>query len=165
MSRGISPNFMHELKNGRLRPILQLVQQDQTLSLFIRQNRINIYYRGGSLLEISQDRNDDYRFVFNDEYLNHLPILPRGLCMPRTNNLRPAGGSLEDEVDQWMAEIPGIKLLMDRWFSKHQWREREFEQMMDRTNNSIADTDYFICDMEYSNTGYKQLRADLIALK
>ena len=58
--RQLSQTFMDDLLNGCLNPLLKEVQEDDTLCLELRGNfdepnqkdeAINIYYRGGSLLK------------------------------------------------------------------------------------------------------------------
>jgi hypothetical protein len=65
-----------------------------------------------------------------------------------------------------MDVISFFKNEMDLWFGKHPKNEREFQQLMLRENNfgnSAKSTDYFICDIEYTqpNTDW---RFDLIAV-
>ena len=62
--------------------------------------------------------------------------------------------------------MPFLKHEMDLWFGAHNKNEREFQQLMLRENNfgNLAkSTDYFICDIEYTqpNTDW---RFDLIAV-
>ncbi|CAE6724037.1 hypothetical protein [Candidatus Nitrotoga fabula] len=54
-SREISQPFMDALKNGLLKPILERVKHDETLMLALRGKYINIYYRGGNLIEIREN--------------------------------------------------------------------------------------------------------------
>jgi hypothetical protein len=44
--RLLSDTFMDALKNGKLQRLLQTVLQDGTLDLQIRENYVNVYYRG-----------------------------------------------------------------------------------------------------------------------
>lgn len=53
MPRGLSDNFMAALTGGVLTPLLDRVKADRTLCLEIREDYLNIYYRGGSLMRIS----------------------------------------------------------------------------------------------------------------
>ncbi len=52
--RKLSEQFMKDLvdSDGVLQPILTRVKKDSTLMLAIRENYINIYYRGGNILKI-----------------------------------------------------------------------------------------------------------------
>lgn len=58
--RELSKDFLNNLKSakGLLHPILERVEQDDTLMLAIRDNYINIYYRGGSLLKVKEQGKD-----------------------------------------------------------------------------------------------------------
>jgi len=50
--RGLSTEFMLALKDGFLNSILEVVKRDDTLCLKIKNEYINIYYRGGSILKL-----------------------------------------------------------------------------------------------------------------
>ena len=55
--RGLSEEFIRALKSRFLEPVLDLVKSDYTLCLEIREDYINIYYRGGNILRIKQKGN------------------------------------------------------------------------------------------------------------
>ena len=65
--RMLSERFMNDLMqpDGLLIPILVRVKQDQTLMLAIREDNINIYYRGGNLLQLHQ-KNGSYQAFFDE---------------------------------------------------------------------------------------------------
>jgi len=152
--RGLSGKFIKELKSGLLNPILSLVQKDSTLCLEIRENYINVYYRGGNLLRIEQ-KNDSCTVHFEKKYIREdFGKLPSSQLTAYNN------------VEAWIAIIPFLKNEMDLWFGRHPKNEREFQQLMVRENNfgnSAKSTDYFICDIEYTqpNTNW---RFDLVAI-
>jgi len=153
--RGLRRNFITNLTSGLLGQILDLVKHDSTLCLEIRENYINIYYRGGNIIRIVED-GSIFKASFDREYLiessTKVPSLPLAI-----NNV--------DDVEVWLNAIPSLKHEMDLWFGRHPKDEREFQQLMLRENNlgnSAKGTDYFICDIEYANhTG----RFDLVAVK
>jgi hypothetical protein len=153
--RGLTDYFINELKSGLLLPILHLVQLDATLCLEIRDNYINIYYRGGNAIKI-EEKQGAFNAGFDRKYLNQeltkVPDLPALLNCP-------------EDMEVWMDAIPFLKHEMDLWFGNNPKNEREFQQLMLRENNlgnSAKSTDYFICDIEYANhTG----RFDLIAVQ
>jgi len=157
--RGLSKIFINELKSktGLLQPILKLVQDDFTLCLEIRENYINIYYRGGNILKI-KEKGGSFNAGFNRKYLDENKTrVPKKL---------PTLLATSDDVEKWIDVIPFLKNEMDLWFGKHPKNEREFQQLMLRENNfgnSAKSTDYFICDIEYTqpNTDW---RFDLIAV-
>lgn len=63
--RKLSVKFMGDLVNpdGVLYPILTRVRKDHTLMLAIRENFINIYYRGGNILNIKEHNKGFYQIV------------------------------------------------------------------------------------------------------
>ena len=154
--RGLSRRFIDELKSGFLEPVLGLVLGDPTLCLEIRGNYINIYYRGGNILKLTEkvnvfDASFDWKYLNED--VTRVPInLPLKLWA-------------KSDVMAWIEAIPFLKHEMDLWFGKHPKDEREFQQLMVRENNfgnSAKSTDYFICDIEYAN---EKRRFDLIAVR
>lgn len=153
--RGLTDNFVNQLQYGLLTQILIAVKSDSTLCLEIRENYINIYYRGGNVIKI-QENNGAFVASFDRKYLNRdltkVPELPSILNEPA-------------DIEAWISALPYLKHEMDMWFGCHSKDEREFQQLMVRENNSgnsAIGTDYFICDIEYANhTG----RFDLIAVK
>ena len=153
--RSLSLKFVYELKTGLLASILCIAKHDSTLCVEIRENYINIYYRGGNIIRIEENQGlfkASFDRKYLDENLTNVPDLPGIL-----NN--------EENVEAWFNAIPFLKHEMDLWFGCHPKNEREFQQLMLRENNfgnSAKGTDYFICDIEYANhTG----RFDLIAAK
>jgi hypothetical protein len=69
--RGISSEFKDELRKGKLQPILELVRHDDTLSLEIRNGYVDIYYRGGLLLGLTEQALDSFSCHFDEQYLGH----------------------------------------------------------------------------------------------
>lgn len=164
--RGLSPTFMKDLDSGVLNPLLEIVKADHTLSLNIRANCVNIYYRGGSLLKITESSKGRYAFSFDKKYLkstglHRLGVDSQGIMsLPRRTTAKNG-----EEVGSWVRHIPVLQAVMNVWFGEHPHLERELQQLVERMNNSSSSTDYFICDIEYTNTACRELRADLIALK
>jgi len=68
--RELSKFFLENLKSssGILYPILHRVKQDNTLTLAIRDNYINIYYRGGSILKLIEQIHNSYQPSFDNRY-------------------------------------------------------------------------------------------------
>lgn len=164
--RGLSPKFMKDLQSDLLAPVLELVKADNTLDLYIRDNCVNIYYRGGNLLRIKPVSADTYSFEFNDRYesglpnslLGHVPTI-NWAVLEHAKQIDCAAG-----VALWLSQVPAIKQTMDFWFSSHPKLEREFQQVMARVNNDNVHTDYYVIDIEYTSSQFAELRADMIAL-
>ena len=148
MPRGLSEEFMHDLVSGCLKPLFDEIKQDDTLDLQIREDYLNIYYRGGSLIKLSRDpeNSEVYLAVFDDNY-----------CRRIQTNLALTDCIDDNEtVHAWAAAIPEMKRCMDRFFYRHPKNEREFAQNFVRENNRTKiitpGPDYFICDVEYNFT-------------
>lgn len=158
--RGLSQSFMDALMINTgpgLKPLLQAVLEDETLCLEIRENCINIYYRGGNLMRVKEQKEKFLAF-FDRKYI----VNPEKTKLELINCEQVLAD--HQDVALWVENIPFLKYEMDRWFHIHPKDEREFQQLIVRENNfhSIARaTDYFICDIEYDNDCG---RFDLIAV-
>ena len=171
-NRKLSSAFMDDLMRNSgigLNNLLKAVKQDATLCLEIRNNYINVYYRGGSLIKLSEIGNGQYTAEFNVKYFNN----SNGQQSTAAVSVAlPTGGTLllpqvlcnGNDVDKWIHAIPWLKYEMDIWLGDHPKNEREFQQVVVKENNfggSAKGTDYFICDIEYDNQ--KGARFDLVA--
>jgi len=154
--RVLSDQFMHDLEQqgGLLNLIAHRLRDDTTLDLQIRDNYVNIYYRGGSLMKLSL-MHGIYTAKFDSKYRKdislHLPKLPKILKTRR-------------DADCWVDAFQDLKHLMDVYFSKGRGAEREAQQFIVRDNNRGkigAATDFFICDIEYARKG---VRFDMVGV-
>ena len=170
--RGLGNNFIADLKNGLLKPLLLLVKADNTLMLAIRDNYINIYYRGGNLLKLTCKGDGQYKAEFNWQYAENWPLEVNSFLFAKDEitilkERLSKNGILEtaEQVKLWLAAFPRLKQIMDIWLAKYDKSEREFQQLVVRENNysSLANqTDYFIVDIE---AAYPGARFDLLAAK
>jgi hypothetical protein len=150
--RRLKAQFLADLKGGSLHPFIECAAVDDALDIEIRDNYINIYYRGGNLFRISAARSG-YKVEFDLNYLSE-----------RRNdivNIAPGNYS------RWVNEAPFLKSQMDKFFCKKRKLEREFQQLVVRENNrsTIArSTDYYIADIEYANSANGS-RFDMLAIK
>ena len=124
--RSLSQTFIDTLKSGSLKPLLNLIMIDSTLCLEIRENYINIYYRGGNILRI-EEKSNSFNASFDKKYLD-----PKSTII---NKVLPALLASPGDVKSWIDAIPNLKHEMDLWFGKHPKNEREFQQLMLRENN------------------------------
>jgi len=150
MKRLLSNSFILDLISGKLKEILIYIQRDNTLDLQIRNNNVNIYYRGGNILRIIEKGSNSYEFEFDKNYLSSSNA---NLINYMSNQ-------------NWNQYFPSMKQSMDFYFSKNRKEERESQQLVVRENNysSIANgTDYFIIDIEYDN--HANARFDLVAVE
>lgn len=153
MKRGLDKIFEDDLIRGYLKDILIYVKNDHTLDIEIRENYLNIYYRGGNILRIRKNGHF-YQFEFDKKYLS-------SLLSTSITDLNAYQSKLE-----WNNYFPKAKQVMDFYFSNNRKEEKEFQQLIVRENNysSISNgTDYFIIDIEYDN--HDNARFDLIAIE
>jgi len=150
LKRELDEYFMDDLLNGNLKEILNYVKKDHTLDLEIRNNYVNIYYRGGNILRIKK-KGAKYEFHFDNKYITF------------DSSLKIINMNINTD---WNSYFPQAKQVMDFYFSAHNNEEREYQQLVVRENNysSISNgTDYFILDIEYDN--HKGARFDIIAIE
>ena len=155
--RSLSDTFLNDLKVGLLQPLLVRVKQDNTLMLAIRNDYINIYYRGGNIIRVKNNNQSRYSAAFDSQYNvfnQNLPCLP-----PEITN--------HDDVLTWIASLPQLKEIMDFYFSAHQKPEREFQQLVARENNNStisSSSEYFISDIEFADSTVGA-RFDMLAIR
>lgn len=153
--RGLSATFIQNLKdNYGLRTLLQYVKYDNTLDIEIRENKFNIYYRGGSALRVTEVAPNKFGFHFDKNYF------------PSDGSLLYDSIPILNSETDWKQYFPLVKQGMDFYITKRPKEEREFQQLVVRENNysNISNaTDYFIIDIEYDN--HKNARFDMVALE
>jgi hypothetical protein len=159
MSRAISATFVKDLKNGYLSGLLQRIRDDDTLQLALRGSYINIYYRGGNILRLTE-KSGSYFAEFNSEYSrdDYSKISELGL---------PKHISTLEECKLWLRAFPALKEVMNSFFARNSKPEREFQQLVAWENNRSAisnETEYFITDIEFADAEEKT-RIDMLALK
>lgn len=153
--RHLNESFIFDLQEGKLSKLLRSVKTDGTLCLEIRNNYLNIYYRGGSLLRVSQ-KNDKYLFYFDTKY-----------CLGDHDLWASINIDKLVTIDDYIDAFPLMKRDMDYWFFNNPKLEREFQQLILRENNleaNSASTDYFIADIEYANS-LNGSRFDMVGVK
>jgi len=145
--RKLSPSFLNCLKSGFLSAISEYVRRDHDLNLEIRDNYINIYYKGNSLLKLTEAGSQlYYKADIHKKFL-------QGITMPLefTKNSLP----------EFMKAIPLLKENIGRYGQRS--LELEYEQMLIRANNFEPrnNTEYFVVDRQYS---VKEGRFDLTGI-
>jgi hypothetical protein len=159
--RRLDRQFIQDLQGGALSPLLERVKSDETLDLQIRESALNLYYRGSSLVRVETRPSGTYGFLIEPRY-GDFPGAP-ALGVRKEERVGTARECLA-----WLQHVPVLKDAMDRYrtLRKNGW-EREAQQLLVRDNNRGKvgrSTDYFICDVEYSQPG-REFSFDAVALK
>jgi hypothetical protein len=165
-TRGLSKEFMESLKEGGiLNPILKEVHNDQDLILEIRENYINIYYRGVNLAKITEKiPGQSYDVYFDSKYAKG------GKERKNIENIMASFQQIDKDIvakNLVLLAFPEIKKVMDNNLNSTGKLEKEFQQLIVRENNNLKtsnDTDYYIVDFEYTNSSYTESRSDLMAI-
>ena len=155
--RSLGDSFLSALTDGCLAELTATVRSDATLCLELRGDRINVYYRGGNLMELRQNgpSPDEYIASFDTNYF----AAGEQIALPDR--------TIRNRVDLtgWLALWPGLKRAIDLWLSRTRTNaEKEFQQLAVRENNcgSVArSTDYYVCDLEFQS---QHGRFDMIAV-
>ena len=155
--RKLSAKFMGDLvdSDGVLYPILARVKKDHTLMLAIRENFINIYYRGGNILNLKEHNKGFYQASFDDQYNKS------GLLIPDS----PTEINNQNDSRSWIDSFPSRKNIMDEYFSTYGKAEREFQQLIARENNNSTisnESEYFVSDIEVAEP---YARFDIMAIR
>ena len=136
--RGINDKFISDLLDGELSFFLEEVKTKRDrLSLEIRGDYVNIYYRGGNIVRISH-RNNRYTFFFDvnycrsEEYQN-----------PEDNPHYQTLASMDKyDTQVFIENLPVMRIVMDAWFEKYPKKEREFQQNLQSENAFVIDIEH-----------------------
>jgi hypothetical protein len=133
--RKLSDRFMHDLTSGFLAGITEAVVADKDLDLQIRDNYLNIYAKGHSLVKLSPAPGDGYRAEIHAEFLGDLAV---------------SGWEDEETVASFVVMIPTLKANIARYARRS--LEIEYEQLIVRANNRERrnNSEIFIVDRQYT---------------
>jgi len=150
--RGIGDDFVLQFEHGILRPILQRLRHDDTISLEIRSGYVSIYYRGGNLLRLTAGKGTQrFGAVFDWRYLGGTD----GYTCWAPAERPPSVIESLDDAEAWVDAFPHLKQAMDIRFAKTPRIEREYQQAVVRDNNrhrSGDRSDYVVVDVEYAQS-------------
>lgn len=151
--------ILTDLKEGILQDLLNKVANDDTLELEFRTGYLNVYYRGGSISKLIHKGKNCYLDYFDENYKKEENINPEneGEKEEFQREIRT-----KEDCEILVKEIINRKEIMNRYFSKIPKREREFQQLIERENNSNKDSNFYISDIEYA---WKDNRFDMIAVQ
>jgi hypothetical protein len=160
--RSLSDDFLGDLKNenGILKNLLDRIKKDSTLDLQFRSNYIDIYYRGGKVLNLTKNTRG-YTAKIDKNYFQNEQV-------SFIENIQSA-----NDMQTWISQLPLIKQARDFHYTENKnTAEREFQQLIIRSNNyerTSNSSDFFITDMEYDfkieTADKKKGKIDLIGIE
>ena len=132
--RKLSTPFIECLKSGFLSALTQQVIADTDLDFQIRKDYLNIYFKGSSLLKLTEKGRGNYEVYIDSKFKGSLEV--------------------RDIVDKQSAQdfLSQIPQLKENIIRNGKNREREYEQLIIRANNCEKETnsEYFIVDRQYA---------------
>ena len=152
--RAITDNkFIESLKNGLLRNITDYVKEHNDLDLQIRDNYINIYYKGGNILRIKSPNSFEFdEFYF---YLDSDKVAKKNVSKKTKQELKEERDVLrkfvkEGEISEYFEQA---KKCMEYWWEAMEDKrgihhnERDLQHKISRSNSN--NTPYIVLDLEY----------------
>lgn len=128
---------------------------DPELSVEIRHNYLNCYYKGGSIFKLIFNQKT-LTFEFDPKYFE-LDDPSRVDCAELKIKSKDPG--------QWLKQLGGLKRVMDAWFDEHPKAERGVQQELAKAN-TFANGSYQVIDIELAIPEHQKLgRMDLIAVR
>jgi hypothetical protein len=115
--RGLSKEFLAALTSGFLAELTREVKEDSDLDLEIRENYINLYYKGNSLLKLTQAAGGRYRVAVHKKFKT-LDVPTELIDEDTTRRFVKEISSIKRNIQQ-----PGVRSL-----------ETEYEQLFIRAN-------------------------------
>lgn len=151
LGRGIHNNkFLMSLKSGTLKQMLEVICNDNSLDVQIRNDYFNIYYKGGNIARVRSENSVEF-----DEFYFYLEMkkIPKEIIkkdMVIVNNLKSKRDLLIQKFKKgdYIGYFSDAKEIIDKWLSINPKPERMFQHELS-INNQYKKSDYTIIDLEY----------------
>lgn len=151
LGRGIhKKNFEQSLLTGKLSQMLNVINDDNQLDFQIRNNYLNIYYKGGNIAKVTSENSVSFNeFYF---YLNMKEVPKKEIenNILICNDLKDKRDVLIEKFKQgsYIEYFAEAKKAMDEWLNRNSKQER-MEQHNLSIENQYKKSDYTIIDLEY----------------
>ncbi len=152
LGRGIhSEKFIKALSSGHLKPMLDLINTDKhsDLDVQIRNNYLNIYYAGGNIAKLNNEKSIDFDMFYfcleKDRSRNDLlkdQAVMGDLKLKRDELIQKFK---KGDYDAYFTEA---KAVIDTWLREFK-KPEQMEQHQISIENRYAKSDYTIIDLEY----------------
>lgn len=145
--------YLESLKKGILRNITNYVKDDNELDLQIRDNYINIYYKGGNILRIKSPNVFEFdEFYF---YLDSDKVAKKNVSEKTTQGLKENRDALLNLIKQGEIHkyFQRAKECMNDWWKAMannrgiHHKEKALQHKISRSNSK--NTPYIVLDLEY----------------
>lgn len=151
LGRGIhNEKFIESLKNGSLRQMLLVINNDSDLDVQIRNNYLNIYYKGGNIAKVNSENSvefDKFYFYLDMKNISKRDIMQDAVVVKKLITQRNLLIS-KFKSKIYKEYFRDAKIVMDKWLKKNPKPER-MEQHQLSVENQYNKSDYTILDLEY----------------
>lgn len=151
LGRGIhNIKFFESLMNGNLRQMLNVINNDIDLDVQIRNDYLNIYYKGGNIAKVNSENSvefDKYYFYLDMRSSPTKDIRKDSIVLKKLIMQRDLLISKFKER-KYSDYFKDAKETMDQWQKKNPKHER-MEQHQLSIENQYNKSDYTIIDLEY----------------
>ncbi|MFN8256033.1 MAG: hypothetical protein U0W24_10120 [Bacteroidales bacterium] len=128
--RTLNPNFIIEFKSGKYKRLIDKVITDSDLDFQIRENYVNIYYKGNSILKLWENST----FEIHQKFVKNTSLPEKGTFL----------------INDFLSALPKIKENVNEVKSKRPTLEIEYEQLFIRSNNTV-NSELFITDRQFAD--------------
>lgn len=151
LGRGIhNSNFFASLINGKLKQMLDVINNDKDLDVQIRNDYLNIYYKGGNIARVKSENSIEFDMYY---FYTDIKKIPKKVIMK--DNEQVKGFKTQKNIlikkfkdGNYQNYFNEAKSVMDEWLIKCPKPER-LEQHKLSINNKYNESDYTIIDLEY----------------
>lgn len=175
--RKLSDTLLGKLRHGEYEAIIKFAsKRENDLDVQIRDNYLNIYYRGGNLLRVHPSN------LWFDEFYFHR-VRHGGKILRKTHLINGSDTELWDSYkkrrDEMITELrktgdmakfcSEMKKVMDEWFKDQEDNlhiahdEKEAQQQISMNNR--GETDYTVIDLEYAVSKNSPFKYDGLSTK
>jgi hypothetical protein len=151
LGRGIhNKAFIESLNNGNLKKMLMEINQDNELDIQVRNNYLNVYYKGGNIARVKSENSIEFDMFY---FYLEMKITPKKEIEKNEVILK----KLKTERDLLVKKFKErnykdyfieAKEIMDKWLERNPKPER-MEQHQLSIANRFNKSDYTIIDLEY----------------
>jgi len=154
--------FLQKLTSGDLKPMMEYIRQDEELDIQIRDNYINVYYKGGNILLIRPRSFDFDEFYFYTDCEKKRKTYVEQDAKNGNQNEKEIIAGLKEKRRQLLDKLETVdcksyfrdaKEVMDEWWKSlecigRHHKEKEIQHHISKSNNG-EDSDFVVLDVEY----------------